>query len=193
MRQFSALFAGFASCVWAHAAVAADVDVHASAAFRQAPTMSVEQDMNFTPDGQAIEYQAQPTSADRVQLGTDGSLSATGSAFLPPTTGQAGAVRVSGDDTSAVDISCTNDAALTTSTGAALTLTNLEFAVDQGTSAGNAVACQGLGTVSSTHTLDGDDQLLVGGELVGDSSLTDGTYSTANAGGTPATFRVIYN
>ncbi len=193
MRQLSALFMVFVGYAGSMPVLATEIDVHASATFRQAPTLSVEQNMHFTPEGQAIEYQAEPTSADRVHLGTDGSLTSTGSAFIAPSTGQAGAVRVAGDGTSSIDIACTANAALATTSGETLTLTNLEFAIDTGTSAGNALPCQGLNTTTSTHTLDGDDQLLLGGALVGNSTLTDSTYSTTHSGGLPASFRVVYN
>lgn len=53
-------------------------------------------------------------------------------------------------------------------------------------------ACAGLGTSPLSHTLDGTDVVLLGGRAVGNGTIVTGAYSTATAGGTAATVRVVY-
>ncbi len=190
-RKALALAAAFTTAL-AGTAVALDQDVEAEAEFRAAITMTVNNDIDFTTGTNLIEY-GSPTGSDFVTLATDGDIGVTGTEFSAPATGQVGDVTFAGDGASSVDITCEVDATLEESGGATVTMDNIEFAIDTGTTAGGANACAGLGTSAVSHTLDGTDALLIGGRLVGDATITDGVYSTTTGSGDPVTFRVVYN
>lgn len=188
-------FAAAFTTALAGTAIALDQDVEADAEFRAAITMTVNSDIDFTTGSGVIEY-GSPTGSDLVTLATDGDITVTGSEFTAPATGQVGDVTFAGDGASSVDITCTATATLAeTGTGTTVTMQNIEFAVDTGVATGLANACAGLGAGAVSHTLDGTDALLIGGELVGAATITDAVYSTTNTGdgGVPATFRVVYN
>lgn len=169
---------------------AADQDVEADAEFRAALTTTLNNDIDFSSAG-VIEFSGTPGIGDTVQLGTDGNIAYGGSAFSGPATGQVGDFSVNGDGASPVEISCTTTATLENG-GQTVTMDSIETAFNTGAAFGGGYSCAGLGTTPDVQTLGGSDNILVGGQLVGNGAITDGVYSTTTGTGVPITVRVLY-
>lgn len=175
------------------AAYAADQNVDVLASFRQALTLTKNQDVDFTPGATFIDFAGTPAGTDLVNLATNNAITYGGVAFSGPATGQAGDISISGDGASAVNISCTTGATLAEAGGATVSVNAMEISMNTGDAFGAADdTCAGLGTSPLSHTLDGTDVILLGGRVVGNGTIITAAYSTATAGGTPATVRVVY-
>lgn len=171
---------------------AADQTVDVTATFRQAISLTKNFDMDFSSVS-AIDYAGIPAGTDLVQMGTDGNITYGGTAFSGPSTGQPGDVDISGDGASAVDISCSTGATMAETGGATVTVDQIQLSMNTGDTFGSAdYTCAGVGTTPHSYTLTGTDTILLGGRLVGNATITNGAYSTATAGGTAATVRVVY-
>lgn len=171
---------------------AADQTVDVTATFRQAISLTKNFDMDFSSVS-AIDYAGTPAGTDLVQMGTDGNITYGGTAFSGPSTGQPGDVDISGDGASAVDISCSTGATMAETGGATVTVDQIQLSMNTGDTFGSAdYTCAGVGTTPHSYTLTGTDTILLGGRLVGNATITNGAYSTATAGGTAATVRVVY-
>ena len=165
----------------------------ASAQFRQAITLTKNSDIDFSSSS-AIDFTGTPGAADFVRLGTDGNVTYAGSAFSGPSTGTAGDVDISGATGDDVSISCTATATISDGTNT-LTVDSLQYSMNTGDVFGSSDdTCDGLDTNPLTYTITGtSDKILLGGRIVGNSgTVASGTYSTATAGGTAATVRVVY-
>jgi len=186
-----ALLASVTFVTTAFNAYAVDESVEVEAEFRQAISLTVT-DMDFTTGTNVIEFAGTPGATDLVNLGTDGNITTGGTAFTAPTTGQAGDIAVSGATGLTIEVSCSDDATISDGTNS-LTVGSLEVVMDTGVAFGSGTDCEGLGTNPLTHTLDGTDVVLMGGQIEGDSgTVTTNVYNTTNAGGTAATIRVVY-
>lgn len=174
---------------------AADQSVSVLAQFRQAISLTKNADIDFTTGSNVIEFTGTPGSGDTITLGTDGNMAETGSAFTVPATGTPADIDITGDGASAVNISCSTGAVLKSG---ANTVTVNEIKLDMNTGAAyasGAYTCAGVGTTPHSHTLDGTDKILLGAQIdagVGGTAITSAVYSTANAGGSAATVRVVY-
>ncbi|MDD9911806.1 MAG: hypothetical protein OXR68_07460 [Alphaproteobacteria bacterium] len=189
-KKLSLMVAG-ATTVLTSYGFAADQDVDAEAEFRQAISLTKNADVDFTTGAGVIEFTGTPGASDLVSLGTDGNIAVGGTAFTAPSTGTAGDVDITGDGSSNVEVSCTDTA--TISDGTNNLTVNMEIAMDTGVAYGSGTDCAGLGTTPLTHTLDGTDKILVGGQIVGNSgTVTSAVYNTTNSGGSAATVRVVY-
>ena len=174
------------------AGFAADMAVHASLNTRKAISLAKTQDMNFG----TIEYDAVHTG--QIILGTDGSVSlgGAGNGILLGGTAKAGQIGISGDNKSIIEISCSGVGSLSDGFGQSLPLTAVEYAIDNGVAGVAGTACNGLGIAPSLIDLSAQStpEILMGGTVdVGSSAITnDANFSTANAGGSPVTLRVVY-
>ncbi len=153
--------------------------------------------MTFTPAGtDYINFYGTPSSADTVTMGTNGALTANTSVFEPTnTTGTPGSVDFTGDINSSVNISCTSSAVMAeTVSNTTITVDQLELQMNTGTAfgVGSPYSCAGLGTTPLSYAVLPSNQILLGGRLVGNATIETAVYSSAVAGGTPATIRVVY-
>ncbi len=170
-------------------AFAVTQDVGASVTAHGAIAISNVQDMNFGH----IDYDV--VHSGGVRLGTDDSIVAvSGSGLVLSGSVNHGALTVASDG-SALEISCEQDATLANANGDTLWLHDTEITNGAGGAFGSATACSGIGVtplvVSGLAELKMGGQLIIGTAL-GGNNLTGGTYSTANAGGSPLTVSVVY-
>lgn len=169
------------------AAFAADTDLDASIVTRQAITLTEVSNLDFG----TVDYAA--VHSGSVILGTNGIVSVTGSGLTSKGSPTAGNIQFSGDGSSTVEIACENSAILSDGNGNALALSAVEFSTTGGQAAGAGTPCGGLGIVSDTLDLAINPvaTLLVGATL--DANINSAAnYTTAQAGGNPVTFRVVY-
>jgi len=134
-----------------------------------------------------------------IELGTNGTVQlASGSAGINLNGGapSAGDLTISGDGQSTIQISCESAGVLGASGGHALTLQNVEFAIDTGRTYGAGTSCSGLASPGASIDLASNTspQIFFGGALdvSGNAISHSGNYSTTNAGGDPVTVRVVY-
>ena len=180
-----------ASTVWA---VQQDIDV--SARMRIGLSFANKIDMDFTPATGHIDFYGTPDPlVDFVKLGTDGAITVDGTVFQPSAlTGTPGSVDINSDGVSSVFISCTATATLAEPGANTMTVDQLQGTMNTGTAfTAPGYVCSGLASVTPlSYTLTGTDKIIMGGRLVGPADVVTALYSTATAGGTPATVRVIY-
>lgn len=187
-------------------AKAIDADVSVQAQFRAALTLTVDQNIDFTPGLRALEYTDVLNidgSTDYVSMATNGDLSIPGGSRLTTayTTGERGELSFTGENAS-VSISCNTNTTLSeTGTGIDLPLSNVELDVAATIGAAGAALgagdydCAGLGTTPYTYTITGGaGAIAAGGRLEGVASMPSAVYDTANTGdgGVPLTVRVVY-
>ncbi|MCA3243843.1 MAG: hypothetical protein INF43_00870 [Alphaproteobacteria bacterium] len=127
-----------------------------------------------------------------IALGTDGTVAYSG-AFDGSGVGAAGQLRLQDTPGTVVEIACA-DGTLAHSGGATLALEGglAVGAANVGTY-GAALACDGLGTVLTTHSLtaqNSENIIFFGGRLT-PTSLQAGAYTTTNTGGVPLAVRVV--
>lgn len=192
MKKLAALTASVA--LLSAGAYAVDQNVAVDAEFRQALSLTLNFDIDFTPGATYIDYvTGNIDAADFVTIGTDGTVGFVDDAFTGGTSGQAGDVSINGSTGAGVDISCTTGATITDGTNA-LTVDQMQLSMNTGDTFGSAdYTCAGLGTTPHSYTLTGTDNMLLGGRIVGNSgTITSSVYSTGNAGGAAATVRVVY-
>jgi len=106
----------------------------------------------------------------RVQLGSNGNVSATGFGIAPRNNGNAGLVRITSPDTGTLEVKCSSSGVLSDASASDLNIVNVEIAVNVGVSFGSGIACAGvLPADPLTTTLDmdalGDPEILIGGEV----------------------------
>jgi hypothetical protein len=146
--------------------------------------------VNFTT-GAPIEFSSTPAGTDFVRLATDDSLVYNG-VFSGPGTGQAGEVTINGSDSALVWVSCSDQADMRNAAGTS-TLVNMQFKMNTGGNWAAGTDCTGVAATTLSYTLlAGTDTVLLGGQIIGNSSITGVAYSTALAGGVPAVLRVVY-
>ncbi|MGH1457076.1 MAG: hypothetical protein ACRBDI_09865 [Alphaproteobacteria bacterium] len=133
-----------------------------------------------------------------IRLATNGDLGIVGSGIVSNGGEVVGHIRITLPDTGLVDVKCSSTAILAGSGATDLTISNIEIAVNMGTTFGSANACNGVGGgdgVAVTVDMDAlpDPNIYIGGEVVINSAITlpsDRAYSTGGAG-TPITFSVV--
>lgn len=174
-------------------AYSGDVNVDASVVARAAVSVSATQNVSFG------EIEFDPTHDATVILGTDGGISIGGGASGVQLVGGShtpASLNLNGDGISMADVSCVNTAVLSDGAGETVSLTNIEIAVDTGVASGSGISCLGLGANVSTvdFSITPAPVFLIGGilDLSSNALSASTTYSTSNAGGSPITFRVIY-
>lgn len=170
---------------------AASTTIDATARFLQTITLNNEVAMDFG----TIEFSAAPGGADTVTMDTAGGLAYAG-VFSGPATGTAGSVDIAtGTAGETLDIYCSDTAVLAETGGATIQLNNIRVA-DFDNAAGGGSACAGGAVVAMSYVMGaGTNTLRLGGRLDGGvitGTWTDGTYSTATAGGTAITVDVVY-
>jgi len=169
---------------------AADQDVDASLVTRAAISLTKNADMVFG----SVDYDA--AHGGVIRLGTDGAVTLVGASGLAMAgTPGAGDVSISGDGSSAVEVSCEIGGTLgNANTADTLTLSATEIVMNTGVAGGTGTACAGLGASPLVHTLDGTDNVLIGGsiDVTGSAIATSDSYSTTLGTGDPVTIRVIY-
>ena len=171
---------------------AVDQSIDSAVQFRQALSLTKNFDIDFTPGATYVDFTGTPAGTDFVQLATNGTVSYAGAAFSGNTAGQAADVTILGDGVSAVNISCSTGATLSNGTNT-LAVNQMQLSVNTGDAFGAADhTCAGLGITPLAHTLDGTDKVLIGGQIVGASTLTSGVYNTVLASGVPSAVRVVY-
>ena len=188
-----ALTSCLTGAVWAM-----DENVHVVATFRRAIALTEVNNVNFTtnlssPGAEPIEFTATPGASDWVRLATNDALTYNG-VFQGPTTGQAGEVTITSDDESVVYVSCDDQADMRNSGGDSV-LVNMQFKMNTGGNWAAGTDCAGVADTSFEYTLNNAvtaDTVLLGGEIVGNNTITSDPYSTANASGVPAVLRVVY-
>ena len=174
------------------ASYAIDTSIEASITTRLAVSAIKGNDMNFG----LIEYDV--AHSGDVLLGTDGSVQLSSASGLNISGGSATAADISfsGDTNSTIEISCETGGVLSASNGDTLTLSNVEFALDSGVSAGAGTACTGLGTASSTIDLSANPTptMFFGAtvNIASNAISTSSNFSTTQAGGDQVTIRVVY-
>jgi hypothetical protein len=186
------LAGGVSGGLWAD-----DENVDVAATFRRAIELNEVNSVDFTtnlssPGAEPIEFTATPGASDWVRLATDDSLDYDG-VFIGPATGQAGEVTIVGDDESVVYVSCADTAIMRNAGGGNVTV-NMQFKMNTGGNWAAGTDCAGVTDTSFEYTLNDSvttDTILLGGEIVGNNTITSDPYSTANAG-TPAVLRVVY-
>lgn len=182
----------------AGAAFAIQQDIDVSARMRVGLAFANQIDMDFTPPGEYINFYGTPAGTDYVTMGTDGSMTPNNAVFEPTTgTGTPGSVDVTGDGSSTVNITCTISSTLAHPSGTLITVDQLELQLDTGTAfqTGSPYSCSGLASVTPYQpTLDGNNTILMGGRLLGNSTIQGGLYTSTDTGngGTPAQVRVLY-
>ncbi|MFZ2586921.1 MAG: hypothetical protein WAZ18_02175 [Alphaproteobacteria bacterium] len=182
-----------ATAIVAGTAVAVDQNVDVLATFRQALTLTKNQDIDFTNGATPIEFAGTPAGTDTISMGSSGAIAYAGVAFSGPTTGTAGDVDIGGAATSAVNISCSTGATLANASAATVAVNEVKLDMNTGAAYGSAAyTCAGVGTTPHSHTLDGTDKILLGARIVGNATIASGDYSSALAGGTPVTVRAVY-
>ncbi len=171
-------------------AQAATQDVGASLTAHGAIAFSNVQDISFGH----IDYDV--IHKGSLRLGTDGNIKLVGDEGLVLSgSASSGSMTVSSDGTT-VEISCDQDATLTNANGDTIGLNHAIITNGVGVDFEVAKRCADIGNqplVDSTGIVN----LKFGGALtigtaLGGNNLTGGTYSTANAGGSPITVSVVY-
>lgn len=137
------------------------------------------------------------TGPGRINIGTDGSMTYSGS-FSGPAAGTPGVIVVNGQHNCDIEISCASTATLSDG-GTTIAMDSIEVVVrsNQQTSFGNGNACAGLGNVVATgrtHNNSDFSTIYVGGSINSISGTIPGgpDYSTAISGGTSLQFEVNY-
>lgn len=175
-----------------------DEPVDVVATFRRAIELTEVNNVNFTtnlssPGAEPIEFSATPGATDTVRLATDDSIVYAG-VFDGPTTGQAGEVTITSDDESIVYISCDDQADMRNAGGDSV-LVNMQFKMNTGGNWAAGTDCTGVADTSVPYTLNNAataDTVLLGGEIIGNSTITSDAYSTATGSGVAALLRVVY-
>tara|TARA_R110001592_G_scaffold29350_17_gene106735 strand:+ start:2006 stop:2557 length:552 start_codon:yes stop_codon:yes gene_type:complete len=134
----------------------------------------------------------------RIQLGTDGNASLTGSGASFQGGEAAGHIRITSPDTGIIEIKCTTTAQLFDPTATTLTIENIEISVNTGAPFGDGNACNGLGggdATAATIDMDAlpDPDVFIGGEITLSSPITlpaDHSYSTTGSG-TPIMLSIV--
>ena len=176
---------GLAAAVWA-----VDESVDVLVTFRQAVALTEVNNVNFTT-GAPIEFSSTPAGTDFVRLATDDSLVYNG-VFSGPATGQAGEVTINGSDSALVWVSCSDQADMRNAGGTSV-LVNMQFKMNTGGNWAAGTDCNGVAATTLSYTLlAGTDTVLLGGQVIGNATITGVAYSTALAGGVPAVLRVVY-
>jgi len=169
---------------------AVDESVDVLATFRQAVALTEVNNVNFTT-GAPIEFSSTPAGTDFVRLATDDSLIYSG-VFSGPVTGQAGEVTINGSDSAPVWVSCSDQADMRNAAGTS-TLVNMQIKMNTGGNWGAGTDCNGVAATTLAYTLQaGTDTVLLGGEIIGNVTISGVAYSTALVGGVPAVLRVVY-
>ncbi len=174
-------------------ALAVTQDVGASVTTHGAISVSNVQDMNFGH----IDYDASNPQGV-VRIGTNGTTiltnNAGGGLVLSGTT-NAGSFDIASDGT-AVEVSCDTNAVLANNNGDVLTFVAPLITDGAGDAPDIGTSCQGIGSnpliASGITSIKLGGQLAIGSSLGGSSDIKGGTYSTANAGGSPITVSVVY-
>ncbi len=173
------------STIISSGAIAATQDIGASVTAHGAISLSNVQDMNFGH----IDYAV--THSGGLRLGTNGNITKINHVGLVLSgTTSAGSFDIASDG-STMEISCEQEGTLSNSNGDTLNIGNIEITNGVGGEYGTATACRGIGSepliASNLATIK------VGANLASlNNNLKSGTYSTANAGGSPITVSVVY-
>ncbi|TNE32740.1 MAG: hypothetical protein EP349_00990 [Alphaproteobacteria bacterium] len=136
----------------------------------------------------SIQVTGTPTAGDRVELGTNSTMSSFGN-FAAQTTGTAGEATISGVATGdTVEVYCSQTATLAGPGSSAINVTGLEVDTEDALSPyGGGASCNGSGSaaMSFIHIPGTRDQVYLGGVLNGGtaSGTIEGNYSTSNPGG----------
>jgi len=135
-----------------------------------------------------VQTTGAPGAGDRVELGTNGTMTSFGN-FSAQSTGTAGGATISGIATGdTVEVYCSRAATLAGPASSSIDVTDLEVATEDviGTY-GSGASCSGSGSaaMSFVHIPGTRDQIYLGGALNGGtaSGTIDGSYSTSNPGG----------
>ena len=177
---------GLAAAVWA-----VDESVDVLATFRQAVALTEVNNVNFTT-GAPIEFSSTPAGTDFVRLATDDSLVYNG-VFSGPANGQAGEVTINGSDSALVYVSCSDQATMRNAGGNSV-LVNMQIKMNTGGNWAAGTDCNGVADSTVSYSLQPAvaDTVLLGGQVIGNATITGVAYSTALAGGVPAVLRVVY-
>lgn len=177
-----------ALCFVAIKAKTEQVDIESSATFQSALTLT-----NPIPMAYGI-IQFSDSAAGNIDMGTNASIIYT-DGYSGGSMGAAGSVTINGTTGEIVDISCITVATLSDGTNT-MPITSAEINIASGVAFGSGIACAGLGIASMAHTISAtptNNNILLGARIDGSTSpVASGAYSTANAGGSPLTIRVIY-
>jgi hypothetical protein len=175
---------------------AADQNVQVDAQFRPAIVLALNSSVDLTPGATFIDYAGTPGGSDLVNIGTDGNITVGGTVFTAPAAGTVGSVTITGDGSSAVNISCNTAALLRNAGGNGVTFNTTQISMNTGDPFGSSDdPCGGLGTSPLAHTLDGTDVVLIGGRIdagVGGTIVSGTVYSTTIGTGSPIILRVVY-
>jgi hypothetical protein len=180
----------------------ATIDVDATANFLAALVLTKTSDIKFTNGGgaNAITFDGTQTTADAVQLGTDGNITIVGTALNAGSGQVPGGVTIAGTSGVSVDITCSQNATLSNLSDHSdlLTMDVVQITMNTGTAYGSPGAtCDGTGGTPLNYTLTAtpaNNKVLIGGELVATATLKGENYSTANGGGSsPVTLQVVYH
>lgn len=184
-------------------AFAATDTITASARFRTAISLTHSADINFTPNvGDYIDVLGTPGGGDYAKVGTNGSVTYTGTGFSGVSSGTAGHIVIHGDGASTMVIKCSASAIISDNA----TNENL-LDLDQVKVRLNATSVYGTGDTACAGTAGGDpatltptsgttDDLYIGARLVGtpnSGTIVNGsTYTTGGTNGAPITVSVVY-
>ena len=177
------------------AASSTSSDINASANFRAAISLGNEQNMDFG----VVEYTGGAlVTADRVRLGTDGSIIYTGSNFSGSGSGQAGYVEIlSGTPGYTVEIDCQRNGRIANASGdfIGLQIAKISVAGSEGPWP-TGTDCGGVdGTADETMVLGtGTNAFYIGVQIRGHtaSAPPSGLYSSTNPGGNSFQIDVMY-
>lgn len=187
------LSGAFVCTLWAD-----DETVDVVATFRRAIELTEVNNVDFTtnlssPGAEPIEFTATPGGTDWVRLATNDALTYNG-VFQGPSTGQAGEVTITSDDESVVYISCDDQADMRNAGGDSV-LVNMQFKMNTGGNWAAGTDCNGVASTDNEYTLNNSvtaDTVLLGGQIIGNATITSDPYSTATGSGVPANLRVVY-
>ena len=192
-RKFMMLAAAAAIALPVGLVSAATTNLHATANFRAAITLTPTA-MNFS----AVDFSAAPGAGDTISLGSNGSIAYAG--VFSAGTGaapSAGNVNVTtGSSGLVVEVRCNATGTLANAAGTSLIpLNSVQVAATTGVAFGSAAACAGSGAAAAatTLTLDGTDDFKFGARIAGPATGTfGGAYSTSNTNGVPVVVNVTY-
>lgn len=170
-----------------------DITVDASAVFNKDVAITATSDMDFG----TIEFNGTPGGGDFANMGTNGNIGYAGN-FTGSGSGSPGGLTLAGvPNGTSLQVFCSQAATLSNGSGSSINLTDIEVAAEGSVGAyGSGSGCNGIAgsaALTFSFTAGSTDEVFVGGRLNGGtiSGSLDGSFSTANGGGTPIEVSVV--
>lgn len=141
-----------------------------------------------------VEYDTSHTGF--VQLGTNGSLSTTGSGFTVSGVGIAGQVEIAATPADVVEVRCDLNGRMALPTGELVNINRVEGVIDVGVPFGSGTRCDRVGRrrtpIATVDIAANPTPIVLLGARARIRTLSSGVYDSTNGGGRPITVRVLF-